>query len=111
MFVLFYSFVRPLGIGVYGYGAHDFSHYTLDVYVVTQPDDDDLELAACFEDVDRRHESSRGLPVVVEDTAPATTTTESKQVAPPPERRKKLKKLNTRSGLWALLEMFEMIFL
>lgn len=66
-------------------------------------------LAEDFEDVERRYESAR---------TPAVVTTAPQQEQPaerakPAERKAnaKIKKVLTKSGLWALLEMFEMIFL
>lgn len=59
------------------------------------------DLRAEFEDVERRYESSKK-PIVFEDIDQVQT-----------ERKvnTKIKKILTKSGLWALLEMFEMIFL
>lgn len=98
--------MRPVGVGIYGHSSHDLSYYVLDVFVATVQD----SYAADFEDVERRYESSR-TPFVVEPAAPPTTTAEKQQVKPEKKANAKLKKVFTKSGLWALLEMFEMIFL
>lgn len=66
------------------------------------------DLAADFEDVERRSESSRSPIVVVEQE---DTEKVKSQQSPEKKVNTKIKKVLTKSGLWALLEMFEMIFL
>lgn len=85
-------------MGIYGHGSHDFSLYTLEVYIATPQD----HLAEDFEDVERRYESARTPNVVNEQ-----------EKGKPAEKKMntKIKKVLTKSGLWALLEMFEIIFM
>lgn len=64
------------------------------------PQDD---MSEDFEDVERRYESARS-PIVAVDE-------QEKVVKPEKKVNTKIKKVLTKSGLWALLEMFEMIFL
>lgn len=68
-------------------------------------------LAADFEDVERRYESSRSPTTPVAAATAAVAEPQDKMIKPQDKKLNvKLKKVLTKSGFWAMLEMFEVLF-
>lgn len=88
---LFFSFNRPFSIGIYGHPSHSQSSYILSMYALSYN-------GSFYEEVERDFDSNR-------------KTQNSAKVKKSNGKNKNAADVSTKLGIWALLDVIEMIFL
>lgn len=87
---MFFSFEKPVTVGIYGHPSFEESYFTLDIY-------------------DLPNESEETAQVNVEQFEVESEKPKKEKIEK--ERSAKIKSYAARSGIWALLEIMQLVFI